>query len=70
LRSRNSGGRWGWPARFIESDDLAVDYSFVGHRGQRLSNGRIPGIEILVVARPEMDSAARLERYSPEAVEL
>jgi hypothetical protein len=53
-----------------QGDDLAVDDSFIGHGSQRLNDGRIPGVEILVVARPEVDSAAALDRLGAEAVEL
>jgi hypothetical protein len=35
-----------------------------------LNDGPVPGVEILVVARPEMDSTAGSERYSPETIEL
>jgi hypothetical protein len=55
--------------RRVQRDDLAVADSFIRHRSQRLSNGRVPPAEILVVARPGMDTAACLERYCPETIE-
>ena len=40
------------------------------HRGQRLNDGRIFGIEILIVARPEVDSTAALDRFGAKAIQF
>jgi hypothetical protein len=58
------------PARLVQSDDLAVDYGFIRHWRQGLNDGRIPRVEILVIARPQMDAAGGLESYCPKAIEL
>jgi hypothetical protein len=54
----------------FQRDDFAVDDGFVGHRGQRLDYRGVFRVEILVVARAEMDSAAVLDRQRPKAIEL
>jgi hypothetical protein len=58
------------PARLVQSDDLAIDHRLIGHCRQGLNNGRLPSVEVLVIARPQMDAAGGLERYCPKAIEL
>jgi hypothetical protein len=57
-------------ARLVQGDDLAIDHRLVGDGGQRLDDPRKPAVEVLVIARSEMDGSAGLDRFSPESIEL
>ena len=54
----------------FQRDDLAVDDKFIGNSCQRLNDGRILGVEILVVARSEVDSASGLDRLRAKTIQL
>lgn len=41
-----------------------------GHCSQRLDDGWVPGVEILIVARPKVDTSGTLDRLGAKAVEL
>ena len=58
------------PPGLIQGDYLAVDHGLVRHRPQRLGECRVPGAEILVVARAKVHPAAGLKSHPAKALEL
>src|SRR5215831_14915797 len=55
---------------FIERDELAVDHRLIGQLRQSLQHRWIPGGEIVVVPRPQMELPRPLERDRSIAIEL
>jgi hypothetical protein len=58
------------PAGLIESNQFAVDYRLARQLRQRHNDEGKACAEVLVIARPELNSAARLDGNRPVTVEL
>jgi hypothetical protein len=60
----------GWPALGIERHNLAVNDRLIRHRGQSLHDSWVSDVEIVVVARTELNLSAGFDGESTVAIEL